>query len=142
MVVATAPGLAAVPYDPAGVGRRVTVERPEHVGEVVLGQAEHHAALGLVPAFGVRRVRCAPELDRAVVVFGTRGVEVTAEDPRALAGRGEPGVQRLEHLDLDQTSRRTRRQVRGVDLKLGPGAADAHGQVTLGELQLQPGETP
>lgn len=139
MVVATAPRLSAAPYQPAGIGRRVTVERPEQVGEVVLPQPEHHAAFGLVPAFGVRRVTCAPELNRAVVAFGTRSVEVTAEDPRALAGRRESGVQRLEHLDLDQTARRTRRQVRDMELELGSGAADAHGQVTLGELQSQPG---
>jgi hypothetical protein len=32
--------------------------------------------------------------------------------------------------------------VRDVDLELGAGAADARGRVTLGKLQLQPGQTP
>jgi hypothetical protein len=49
--------------------------------------------------------------------------EVAAQDPRALAGPGESGVQRFEHLDLDQSSRATRRQARDMNLELRAGAA-------------------
>ena len=56
MVVATAPRLPAAPRHPADIGRRVTVERLEHVEEVMRAQPEDHAAFGLVPTFGVWRV--------------------------------------------------------------------------------------
>ena len=68
------PLLYASSQDPTCVGRRITVERPEHVGEVMLREPQHHGAFGRVPALRVRRMICAPELDSTVVAFHPRRI--------------------------------------------------------------------
>jgi hypothetical protein len=46
-------------------------------------------------------------------------------------------VQRLEHFDLDEASRRAGRKVSGVDIEVIAIGVDRRGQVPLGELQLE-----